>query len=73
MKVGVIGSGGREHAICVSLKESSKVEKIYCFPGNAGTSEIAKNVALNLDNFEDIKKLDDHIVESMIKRFIENA
>ena len=55
MKVGVIGSGGREHAICVSLKESSKVEKIYCFPGNAGTSEIAKNVALNLDNFENIK------------------
>jgi phosphoribosylamine--glycine ligase len=36
MKVGVIGSGGREHAICVSLKKSSKVEKIYCFPGNAG-------------------------------------
>ena len=55
MKVGVIGSGGREHAICVSLKESSKVEKIYCFPGNAGTSEIAKNVTLNLDNFENIK------------------
>ena len=54
MKVGVIGSGGREHAICVSLKESSKVEKIYCFPGNAGTSEIAKNVTLNLDNFENI-------------------
>ena len=55
MKVGVIGSGGREHAICVSLKESNKVEKIYCFPGNAGTSEIAENVILNLDNFEDIK------------------
>ena len=55
MKVGVIGSGGREHAICVSLKESSKIEKIYCFPGNAGTSEIAENVALNLDNFKNIK------------------
>ena len=55
MKVGVIGSGGREHAICVSLKKSSKVEKIYCFPGNAGTSEIAENVILNLDNFENIK------------------
>ena len=55
MKVGVIGSGGREHAICVSLKKSSKVEKIYCFPGNAGTSEIAENVTLNLDNFENIK------------------
>ena len=55
MKVGIIGSGGREHAICVSLKKSSKVEKIYCFPGNAGTSEIAENVILNLDNFENIK------------------
>ena len=55
MKVGVIGSGGREHAICESLKKSSKVEKIYCFPGNAGTSEIAENVILNIDNFENIK------------------
>ena len=55
MKVGIIGSGGREHAICLSLKNSSKIEKIYCFPGNAGTSEIAENVILNLDNFESIK------------------
>ena len=55
MKVGVIGSGGREHAICLGLKNSSKIEKIYCFPGNAGTSEIAENVILNLDNFESIK------------------
>ena len=55
MKVGIIGSGGREHAICLSLKNSSKIEKIYCFPGNAGTSEIAENVILNLDNFENIK------------------
>ena len=55
MKVGVIGSGGREHAICLSLKNSSKIEKIYCFPGNAGTSDIAENVILNLDDFENIK------------------
>ena len=55
MKVGVIGSGGREHAICLSLKNSSKIEKIYCFPGNAGTSEIAENVIIDLDNFENIK------------------
>ncbi|MDA9600060.1 phosphoribosylamine--glycine ligase [Candidatus Pelagibacter sp.] len=55
MKVGVIGSGGREHAICSSLKSSSKIEKIFCFPGNAGTSEIAENVILNLDDFENIK------------------
>jgi phosphoribosylamine--glycine ligase len=56
MKVGVIGSGGREHAICLSLKNSSKIEKVYCFPGNAGTSEIAENVTLNLDDFENVKK-----------------
>ena len=55
MKVGVIGSGGREHAICLSLKNSSKIKKIFCFPGNAGTSEVAKNVILNLDDFENIK------------------
>jgi len=55
MKVGVIGSGGREHAICLGLHNSRKIEKIYCFPGNAGTSEIAENVIINLDNFENIK------------------
>jgi phosphoribosylamine---glycine ligase len=55
MKVGVIGSGGREHAICSSLKNSSKIEKIFCFPGNAGTSQIAENVILNLEDFENIK------------------
>jgi phosphoribosylamine--glycine ligase len=37
MKVGVIGRGGREHALCFSLKSSNKIDKIYCFPGNAGT------------------------------------
>ena len=42
MKIGIIGSGGREHAICTFLKSSSKVDKIYCFPGNAGTSFIAE-------------------------------
>ena len=55
MILGIIGSGGREHAICQSIKESKKVTKIYCFPGNAGTSSIAENVDLNLDDFDDIK------------------
>jgi phosphoribosylamine---glycine ligase len=55
MKVGIIGSGGREHAICESLKKSSKVSKIYCIPGNAGTSLIAENVDLDLEDFEKIK------------------
>ena len=55
MRIGIIGSGGREHAICASIKKSKKIEKIYCFPGNAGTDEIAENVSIDLDNFEIIK------------------
>ena len=50
MKVGIIGSGGREHALCHSLKKSSKIDEIFCFPGNAGTSNIAKNIDINLEN-----------------------
>ncbi len=55
MKVGIIGSGGREHAICQSLKNSSKIDKIFCFPGNAGTKSIAENINLDLENFVNIK------------------
>ena len=56
MKVGIIGSGGREHALCQSIKKSSKVEKIYCFPGNAGTSEIAENIEIDILDFNKIKE-----------------
>ena len=55
MKVGVIGSGGREHALCQSLKQSKEISQIYCFPGNAGTDQIAKNIDINLNNFEQLK------------------
>ena len=55
MKVGIIGSGGREHAICHALNNTKKIKQIYCFPGNAGTSEIAENISLNLENFNDLK------------------
>ena len=55
MKVGVIGSGGREHAICLSLKNSDKIKKIFCFPGNAGTNTIATNINIDLKNFEKLK------------------
>ena len=57
MNVGIIGSGGREHAICASLRKSGKIKEIYCFPGNAGTSFIAKNTEADLTNFEELKKL----------------
>ena len=55
MKVGIIGSGGREHAICLCLKKSKKIDKIYCFPGNAGTEQIAENINLNLEDFNELK------------------
>ena len=55
MKVGIIGSGGREHALCFSLIKSKKVSKIYCIPGNAGTKDIAENVEINFNNFEELE------------------
>ena len=55
MKVGIIGSGGRDHAICLCLKKSKKIDKIYCFPGNAGTEQIAENINLNLEDFNELK------------------
>ncbi len=56
MKVGIIGSGGREHAICYAVKKSKKVDEIYCFPGNAGTHDIAINVDLNISDFESLNQ-----------------
>ena len=55
MKVGIVGSGGREHALCAILRKSSKITEIFCFPGNAGTSTIAQNIDLDANNFEDLK------------------
>ena len=51
MNVGIIGSGGREHAICDNIKKSSIVDKIYCFPGNAGTEKIAININIDTNDF----------------------
>jgi len=55
MKVGIIGSGGREHSICDALSKSKKISKIYCFPGNAGTKDLATNIVLDLEDFDQIK------------------
>jgi phosphoribosylamine--glycine ligase len=52
MNIALIGSGGREHAICQKLIESSSSTKVYCIPGNAGTSLIAKNLNFNFLNFK---------------------
>ena len=67
MKVGIIGSGGREHAICQSLKISNKFTEIFCFPGNAGTSPLAQNINLDLNNFEKVKN---YILEKKIDLII---
>ena len=55
MRIAIIGSGGREHSICQKIYESKKVEKIFCIPGNGGTSKIAENVEIDIKNFEKIK------------------
>ena len=56
MKIAILGSGGREHAIAFAISKSEKVKKIYCIPGNAGTSEIAKNISVDINNFEILYK-----------------
>ena len=57
MNIGLIGSGGREHALCKNLSESKFVDKIICFPGNAGTSSLAINVQVDILDFKKILKL----------------
>lgn len=52
MKILVVGSGGREHALCWAFKKSKHVEKIYCANGNAGISEIAECVEIKPDEIE---------------------
>ncbi len=52
MKVLVVGSGGREHAICQSIAKSPRVEKIYCAPGNAGIGQIAECVSIGAMEFD---------------------
>ena len=48
MNIGLIGGGGREHALCKKISESKLVKKIICFPGNAGTSKLATNVKVDI-------------------------
>ena len=52
MKVLVVGSGGREHAICWKISQSPKVDKIYCAPGNAGIAEVAECVDIKAMEFD---------------------
>jgi len=63
MKILVVGSGAREHTICWKLKQSSKLSKLYCAPGNAGISKIAECVDIKADELE---KLVEYSVKNSI-------
>ena len=55
MKILLLGSGGREHALAWKIAQSNKCEKLYIAPGNAGTGNCGENVAMKADDFEAIK------------------
>ena len=54
MNIALIGSGGREHALCKKLIKSKKIKRIFCIPGNAGTLKISTNIKADLNNFNSI-------------------
>ena len=56
MNIALIGSGGREHALCQKIYESKLSKNIICIPGNAGTAKIAKNIDLDFLNFKKLLK-----------------
>ena len=67
MKIAILGSGGREHAIAEQILKSPKVKNLYCLPGNAGTKSIAENVDLDINNFDKLGKfLKDHQIDLVI-------
>ena len=55
MKILVVGSGGREHAIAWKLAKSKRVEKLYCAPGNAGIASVAECVPVKAEDLEGIR------------------
>jgi phosphoribosylamine--glycine ligase len=56
MRIAIIGSGGREHSIAASMSKSSLINEIFCIPGNAGTSKIATNVEMDINQFDKLHK-----------------
>lgn len=56
MNILVIGSGGREHAICWKLAQSKHINQLYACPGNPGTSAVAENVAIDITDFSALKR-----------------
>ena len=67
MNIALIGSGGREHALCEKIHESKLSKNIICIPGNAGTAKIAKNINLDFLNFKKLLKvLKSHNIDLVI-------
>jgi phosphoribosylamine--glycine ligase len=67
MKIAIIGSGGREHALAATISKSSNIEEIFCLPGNAGTSNIATNIDLDIDQFDKVHKfINDNSIDLVV-------
>ena len=67
MKIAIIGSGGREHALAATISKSSKINEIFCIPGNAGTSKIAINVELDINEFDKVHKfINDNSIDLVV-------
>ena len=67
MNILILGSGGREHAFALKLSESSKVKQLFVAPGNAGTNKIARNINVDLSDFEAVKKI---VLDNNIKMVV---
>jgi len=67
MNILILGSGGREHAFALKLSESNKVKQLFVAPGNAGTNKIAKNINVDLSDFEAVKKI---VLDNNIKMVV---
>ena len=68
MNIALIGSGGRENALCRKLKESKNINQIFCIPGNAGTAKIATNLDIDFLDFKLLlKNLNDNKTEKLLK------
>ena len=67
MKIAIIGSGGREHALAATISKSSIINQIFCIPGNAGTSKIAANIELDINEFDKIHEfINDNSVDLVV-------
>ena len=67
MKIAIIGSGGREHALVATISKSSKINKVFCIPGNAGTSKIATNVEIDINDFSKVYKfINDNSIDLVV-------